>query len=135
MLPHLFFLYFVCILGNTDAFTILPLCREYQVDWLTKNIQEFLQRNFTKVTTTLSSRLKYLKLAEDYQFEVFKENLLTAETFNMLFMDVRMMSEFNELHTDMKVRIARNFFANKCKPFLQSIKAFDTLLAKLLEKD
>jgi len=123
---------------------------------LTNNIREFLLQN-NDLRSTLSSRLKYLKLAEEYNFEELKEKIFKAETFKELFMDVVRMRQFNELPKNIKLRVARNFLSNKCKQAFENenrnenrtgifgysfktsddktVADFDALLTKLLSKD
>ena len=79
------------------------LCREYQVDWLTKKIKKFIIEKESKRTGEI---LQYLALSEEMDFGAsLNENLINElkEPFPI----IQMCPEFMSLTLKMQVSIAR----------------------------
>ena len=88
-----------------DISALSPLCREYQVDWLTEKIKEsILDEGWNQGETDVT--LKYLTLSEGMGFgSSFDEVLINA--FSDSFISIHMCPDFMSLSRKMQVMIAR----------------------------
>ena len=95
-------------LENVDIFTLASLSKEYQVDWLTKRIEKYLEENISQITGPYSNSekvLRYFKLASNMRFHRVTILLLRSlgEPFNIL----QTSEGFSDLNVRAKIMVAR----------------------------
>ena len=87
---------------------LLPLCREYQVTWLTKRIQNHLNSlSYSELSTR--QKLAYLEIADEYGFSELRKFLLEKSGhFDDSFVFIQTLKEFNNLKENTKYEIAKH---------------------------
>jgi len=102
-----FMLYHGEINRNTDVFSLCKLFHEYQVDWLSDKVMEYLKTFIVQEKPQYQSQtiLNYISLALFMQWESIEKQFLDQLTDS--FVMLQTLSEFNALDLRLKVLIAR----------------------------
>lgn len=90
------------IIDETDFEGLLPLCREYQLQWLVNHFEEYLSKNPPKKDPLV---LTFLHLAEEYKMERLK-SLLLEHDFEYLFSVLQSHCSWESLTIQSKCEIA-----------------------------
>ena len=94
------------VIENVDIFTLASICKEYQVDWLIKKIENYLQENIPReIAKTTEQILHYLKLASQMCFDKVERMLL--QRLDQPFDVIQAKDEFNLLNRRAKILVAR----------------------------
>eukprot|EP00111_Clytia_hemisphaerica_P000482 TCONS_00001385-protein len=96
------------IIDFPDITILAPLCREYQVDWLTKKIKDFIRVRAARLNKKGSKivALNYLSFSEEIGFDESNDTLL-VNSLSCGFHSLQTCLEFSVLSRHKQVLIAR----------------------------
>ena len=113
-------------LENVDIFTLASICKEYQVDWLIKKIENYLQEIIPRgIEKTTEQILHYLKLASQMCFD--KVEIMLLQCLNQAFDVIQAKDEFSLLNRRGKILVTR-----KCLWNVTSIDAVEPNSKRIL---
>ena len=114
---------YIILLDQTNFKELIPLCHEYQIKWLAKEIEEYLAKNLDAL-----DHVAGLLLAEQYNLEKYKENLISVGQLK----DMRNSNEekFQHLSNHIKYRLIKKSYI-KMRPYKTNPKEQDLIIQYL----
>ena len=114
----------IYFLEHTNLFVLARLNQEYQVEWLSNEIEKYLSTaKFTKNTDLI---LGYLQLSMEMEFRSKVEDHLINEMLSETFSNIQSSSLFISLNRNIQIKIAR-----KCLGVLMEKNGFSSFVKKL----